>query len=154
MLVPKFKLEKTDRVYITDKYLCNGKWLLTRESAKSPVAPKSLAPLLSLKTGSYHDGIAGGWTSEQTPDMAQVIPKRDGYKPLGVAPIGVGFSSEVNISSYRYQGEGFVIGVSPLYVPLLQLGHCFAKDALSPILILDGYSLNDNLVGIVMPMRF
>jgi hypothetical protein len=152
MLVPKFTIGK-ERLFVTDKYLCNGHWLVTKDAAKSPIAPKSFKPLLTCISGTYYDGLAGGLSQETTPDVTQAIPKRDGYELLEADPVAVEFSNCDNIGAYIYQGKGFRIGVAPQYVPLLRMGFCFAKEERAPILILAGNTLNDELVGIVMPMR-
>lgn len=157
-MTPKFTTGK-ERLHISDKYLCNGHWLVTRDAAKGPMAPKAFKALLSVKNGSYHDGIANGITVETPPNMEQIIPKRDGYELLFEQAQGVQFRADTDeIIAYKFNPQNtgtneFTIGVNPDYVPVMRMGYAFAKDALSPILILDGRTLNDNLVGIVMPMR-
>ncbi len=166
-MTPKFTIGKSDKVYISDKFLCTGHWLCTREIAQSHVAPKALKPLLSLQIGCYDSGISSGKTRDEKglPDFAQVIPKRDGYLPVQFDPIGVEFCGQDSdeIRAYKYQNRAevkagetdsnFVFGAQQQYVPLLRMGHVFAKDALSPIIVLGGDSLNDELLAVVMPYR-
>lgn len=163
-MTPKFSLTKNDKIYVGEKYLCNGHWLCTREIASSHVAPKALKPLLSLQIGCYDVGIAGGKTREKDglPDFAAVIPKRDGYLPVKSAPAGVHFrrqdSDEVKAFKFTASNpedpsQDFTFGVDQQYVPILRMGHIFAKDSRSAILVLDGATLNDNLLAVVMPYR-
>ena len=49
--------------------------------------------------------------------------------------------------------RAFEISVNPHYAKLFELGTAFAKDALSPIIVLKGETLNDELLAVVMPMR-
>lgn len=150
---PKFTISKTERLFIDDKFICNGHWLVTRNAAHSPMAPKPLKPLLAAKHGTYYNGINAGPDKDDAPDMTRVIPKRDGYKKIAVAPVSVNFAGD-RISAYKYDlGEGAEIGIDPRYVPLLKLGHVFAKDSTSPVLVLDGETLNDDLLAVVMPVR-
>lgn len=152
-MTPKFTIGK-ERIMIGEKYLCNGHWLASRDAALSPMAPKPLKLLLSVKTGTYHDGVAAGLSVETTPDFASVIPKRDGYLILKESPSGVEFRGDsTEIMAYVYEAGDFKIGVAHRYVPLLGLGRAFAKDSSSPIIVLDGDTLNDNLLAVVMPMR-
>ena len=155
---PKFKVARDERMYVTQKYFCNGHWLLNRESANLYWF-KPIKGLRNIAHGRYASGIS----SEPEPacDLDEtltneVIPKRDGYLKMSADPIGVKFkgpdSDEIMAYVYSF-GNDQEIGISPRYVPLLRLGCCFAKDAFSPVLILDGGTLNDGLVGIVMPMR-
>lgn len=152
---PKFNLAKQDRVYITDEYFTNGEFLITRSSMNSPLAPKALKVLANFLPGTYGEGTGKPITSEKTPDCGSVIPKRDGYKTMAIAPIGVKFMLEMDtIQAYQFECPGFVICVSPAYVPILRLGVPFAKDKASPIIILSEGNLNSDLIGLVMPMRF
>jgi len=164
MLTTKFALKK-ERIYVTDDLVCNGHWLLIKSYADYKTAPKSLREVLSLKNGQYSEGIKGNLdTISPMPNLKGIIPKRDGYLKLLAAPVGVSFANEYDIRAYKFktalnepQGtnepQDITIGVDVDYVPLLKMGTCFAKDALSPILILAGDTLNDDLIGIVMPMR-
>lgn len=153
MLQPKFTVGRSDRLYITEKYLCNGHWLVTRDCAANIMGPKALKPLLSVQHGTYFDGLSGGKSKDETPDTAQAIPKRDGYELLELDPVGVEFKNSDWIGAYVFQGKGFRVGVAPQYVPLLRMGRAFAKDHTGPIIVLGGDSLNDELVAVVMPMR-
>jgi len=114
---------------------------------------------LSVKNGTYYNGITNGVDVEKPPEMDRIIPKRDGYVLLFEQAQGVKFRADTDeILAYKFNPQKtgtneFTIGVNPDYVPVMRMGYAFAKDAVSPILILDGRTLNDNLVGIVMPMR-
>ena len=125
--------------------------------------------------GNYHGGIAHECDTDpkSIPDMESVIPKRDGYLPLsnGGTPTGIVWRNEWYIRAYKFEftfptvvakikpedpGVGTMqkeIGIDVKYAPLLRLGHCFAKAPGSLVLILDGNTLNDNLLALVMPVR-
>lgn len=154
MLTPKFTLPKTERVYLTDKYFCNGHWLLKRDQI--PPHFKAFAPLRNLKNGAYVDGYANE-SNDNLPDIEAVIPQREGYTLLSPQPSGCHFAFETTVSAYTYLTVDFEtqfeVAVDPKYVPLMQLGHCFAKNPTAPILILSGNTLNDDLVGVLMPRR-
>lgn len=149
---PKFSIG-SDRLYITDKYLSNGHWLVTREIAKSHVAPTALKPLLSCLNGGYFNGLKGGRDTEATPEMDHIVPKRDGYLPLSQDPARVKFRYNDEIESYVFTCGDFEIGINPKYVPLLRMGFGHAKDPKSPILVLADKSLNGDLMAVIMPMR-
>ncbi len=154
-MIPKFTIGK-ERLHITESILSNGHWLVTRYAAKSPVAPKALKPLLSAINGTYYDGLVAGVSVPTTPDMAQVIPKRDGYLPLDHNATGIGFRAETDeVIAYKFSPKSgeFTIGVAHRYVPLLRMGNAFAKDANCPIIVLDSADLNGELMAVVMPMR-
>lgn len=149
---PKFTIG-AERLHISEKYISNGHWMLTRDAIKSPMAPKPLSPLLSCLNGTYYNGIKGGRDQETTPDFASIIPIRDGFKPLSDEPTRVKFRYNDEIESYVFACDSFEIGVNPKYVPLLRMGCAHAKDSHSPILILSDKTLNGDLIGLVMPMR-
>ena len=160
-MFPKFKIDKWCRLYIgtpdgNSVFHSNGHWLVTGMALKMPkhVKPKALEILDRLKPGTYLDGYGYGLSGTDTPDMAAIIPKRDGYKPVNSRQIGVKFRGESDeILAYRFQGEGFEIGFAVEYVPLLRMGTLFAKDEKSPAIILAGDTLNDELLAVVMPLR-
>lgn len=164
MLIPSFKISNKDTIYITKDYFCNGHWLVKRSAAENRVCGlfKAFSKLSYMQLGSYANGTLDGITSETTPDMAAIIPQREGYRKVNPAPVGVTFKNETWVEAYKFEVahnendiglKHFTFRVDPSYVPLMQLGTCFAKDALSPILILGGDSLNDELIGAVMPRR-
>jgi hypothetical protein len=151
---PKFTIERDEKIYLNNRYLCNGHWLVTREIAKSHVAPKAFKNVLNLAFGSYVTGYGHAQTPETTPDMSQVIPKRDGYV-LAEQETTVAHVNPMNdeVTAYLFKAGDIEFRVAPRYVPLLRLGQAFAKDALSPILVLGGKTLNDEFIGVVMPLR-
>lgn len=158
-LAPKFSLDKSEKLFLGDKYLCNGHWLIKREYAATKFAPTALRGLCNMRLGCYYEGPRGTCDTEtKLPNFDGLIPQRDGYRLLERNPIGVEFKSD-EISCYifavteRFGEPTFRIGVNPKYVPLMRIGHTFAKDALSPLLVLQGDTLNDDLIGVVMPMR-
>ena len=155
-MIPSFKIGNRDKLYVSKKYLCNGHWLINREAPQT-FNFRPLKRAADLKEGSYNFGIGGGWDSDHQPNYEQVIPKRDKYVKLLEAAQRVAFrDGEDKIMAYVFKpldGPDFEIGVAPHYVPLMRLGNCFAKDELSPVLILDGPTINDNLIGVVMPIR-
>jgi len=158
MYAPQFKLTKGDRIYIGEKYVSDGKWLVTQEYIKSPAALKALHPIRTLMLGTYDSGIAGGqkeWRSDGLPNFEQIIPRREGYLPLTPRPIGAEFGPErLAIYAFHYECPGFTIGVAEMYAPLIDIGAAFAKDKISPIIILDSGDLDKgNLLAIVMPYR-
>lgn len=160
-MTPVFKIGKSDRIYIDTKFLCNSHWLCTRDVAASYVGPKALKPLLSMKEGAYLEGIGAPVTNGSMPDFAQIIPHREGFIPVGLSPCGVEFrgSDSDVIMAYKFRAEnpetkeGFELAVAHNYVPLLRLGHVFAKDARSPVIVLGGSTLNDELLAVIMPYR-
>lgn len=152
MLIPRFSLDRGERLYITGDLISNGHWLIKRHAALVAMAPKPLASLLSLREGKYFDGISGGLSTEDTMDLAQVIPKREGYERLE-GPQAVQFRNGDGIGAYIYQGRDFKIGVEPNYTPLLRMGYAFAKGPREPILVLDDETLNGELLAVVMPIR-
>jgi hypothetical protein len=156
MLKPKFTLDKNERLYLTEKYVSNGHWLLTRTAcnvARMLKITKAFDLLDSMHVGRYDTGISGGKTCDVKPDMLDsVIPVRDGYKPVSKSPVGVVFDG-TTVRTYKYSSDGFETGINPKYVPLLELGHAHAKDADHPILILDSKDLNGELMAVIMPVR-
>jgi hypothetical protein len=104
----------------------------------------------------YPNGIkAGAAEGSEFPDFASVIPKREGYTLADSAPYTVKFSERAatEIQAYKYRAGEIEFAVAPHYVPLLSMGGVFAKDSKSPILVLGGDSLNDELLAVIMPMR-
>lgn len=158
-MLPKFTIDKSDRIYITDKYVCNGHWLVDRVNARSqsmPIFDRMFKPVLNLQHGAYYDGIACGVTNGgQLPAFEQVIPKRDGYKICFEQAQGVEFRADSDeILAYKFQTQdgAVTVGIAPKYVPLLRLGKVYAKEAISPLIVLsDG--INSELLAVVMPMR-
>lgn len=161
---PTFKVKNSDRFYVTPDYVTNGHWLIKKDMIrKNYQAPKPLTYVLDYKPGTYHEGFAKGMTSEKIMEIDHVIPKRDGYLLLTRNPVGCEFSDDT-IKAYIFESEELIenddgiaekirIGIQPQYVPLLRMGFAFAKDSRSAILILAGNTLNDDLIGVVMPIR-
>ena len=153
MLTPKFKINLgvLDRIFVTQDYLSNGHWLVVRKNLNKE-GLKMFKPLQDKKEGTYYGKDFGDPT---TPDMTQVIPKRDGYKPLNFEPSRVIFKNEsIDISSYVYSvQDSHEIGVDVTYAPLLTLGYAYSKDKNSPIIVLNSNDLNGDLIAVVMPRR-
>lgn len=149
---PKFSIG-AERLMLGEKYVSNGHWMITRDALRSPMAPAALKPLLSCLTGTYYSGIKNGRDQETVPEMEQAIPARDGYLPISSEPATAKIRHDDEVSAFVFKCGDFEIGVNPKYVPIIRMGNAFAKDARSPVLILDGKTLNDGLVGLVMPMR-
>ena len=150
---PKFTIKKSERLMVSDKYICNGHWLVTKEAVEhSPGAPKPLKKVLHYKNGKYENGE---FFSDDLPNFETVIPKRDKYKPINADTIDAKiYAWDGEIKSYiLYFNEDEKIGLNPNYYPLITMGNAFAKDAKSPILVLDSEDLNGNLQAVVMPMR-
>lgn len=152
---PKLKLDKSENVFISDKYASNGHWLIVLDKL-----PKELKTLASLKPGAYREGISSERRIDAIPDLEAIIPKRDGYVALISQPLGVSFVGlSTEIRAYKYDTVAALgeltktVGIAVKYVPLLSLGTAFAKGPTDPILVLSGPSLNDDLVAVVMPMR-
>ena len=164
---PTFRIRNNDDLYLTEKYICNGHWMMKREHAKL----KGFKRFLDLKHGTYH---FGSFTSDRVRELDQLIPKRDNYRPMPTAkPHSViwGEKHFGQINGYIYEVpaherevdtkdgkktenvDAFKIGVSIDYVLLMDGYHAFAVNNISPILLLDGPTLNDDLVGVIMPMR-
>ena len=158
MLSPKFKINQssTDRVFITPEFFCNGHWLVVRKNLNKE-GLKMFKPLADKIPGTYY---ANAFHDASTPDITQVIPKRDGYKPVNPGPTRVIFMEEgtsgtcIDISSYVYSVQDtHEIGINPTYAPLLTLGYAFNKDKTSPIIVLNSNDLNGDLIAVVMPRR-
>ncbi len=153
MLSPKFKINQsnTDRIFVTPEYFCNGHWLAVRANLNAQ-GLKMFKPLQDKIPGTYY---ANTFHDASTPDITQVIPKRDGYKPINPVPARVIFKNEsIDISSYVYSVQNdHEVGVNVTYAPLLTLGYAFSKDKKSPIIVLNSNDLNGELVAVVMPMR-
>ncbi len=157
MLPIPFKFDRKQKMYIDEKYISNGHWLVTRNFLYSPQCPKSLSSLLSLQIGVYDSGIAHPkYDNEKMPEWAQIIPKRDGYQIITPVPVSSEFRESSLIPTLWalvYEFPGGEIGVDPAYGQLAQSGAAFAKDPKAPIIVLDSGDLNGELLAIVMPMR-
>lgn len=157
MIAPKFKISAKERIYLSDKYLSNGHWLIAYDNLKqNHTTPyKEVKKCVGYKPGFYMTGFSHGITDTNLPDFNAIIPKREGYELLEPMPIGVDFRSDfVSLNAYIYQtNSGKKIALNVDYVPLIGLGYAFMKDRLSPILILDSEDLNGNLLAVVMPYR-
>jgi len=160
-MIPNFKIPKDTRLYLSDLFISNGHWLLTRAVAESHISPKPIKALLALKNGTYYDGANSGPSRETTSDMTAVIPKRDGYLPLSRSPISVSFKDASDeITAYGFGCGGETVFVDPSYVPLIRMGFGFGKPVTSgrkretnPVIVLGGDTLNDELLAVIMPMR-
>ncbi len=165
-MTPSFKLATSERLYIDGTYCANGHWLMHRQNAQAVARVlhrKEILKVLnqcdSLKHGTYADGVANGASTNTPPDMAAIIPQRTGYGRMTDKPCGVSFRNESDeIIAYKFgcnasADDGFTVGVAHRYVPLLRLGHGFAKDKNSPIIVLDSDDLNGNLLAVIMPVR-
>ncbi len=165
-MTPKFKISNDERMFLAPIYISNGHWLVKRAALGMDSVPKALKNLLKLKEGSYRDGIKNE-PSGDFPIFEQAIPKRDNYKPLIPEPSGVVFTND-DVTSYKFKSEKFElphepndvaildqieIGIDPKYVELLRMGHGFVRDANSPLLVLNGPTLDAELVAIIMPRR-
>lgn len=156
-VIPKFSLSKREKLFLDKDYVCNGHWLLTRNAAKKV---RGLKIVDALQHGSYPMGYGEKIPTHDCRNLTSVIPRRDGYLKLYEATQGVQLNED-KVMAYKFKPmptqdndfQDFEIGIDPKYVPLLRLGVGFAKGPLDPILILDGSTLNDNLVGVVMPIR-
>lgn len=163
-LIPKFKANEKDRLYLTEKYIANGHYLVKRDSPNIDLKP--IDKMQSMRLGFYQFGQLSDGLSKYDEKLDSHIPKRDGYAlvksaiPRAVVDfetyaitcyVFTGFNSDEEIT--KGKDATFEIGVNPDYVQLLLCGRIFVKSALAPILILNGPTLNDDLVAIVMPMR-
>lgn len=147
---PVFKVDRGEKLYIDKDYVSNGHWLVPKARIGYRW-PQALRKLLVLREGRYALGMSGGVFADP-PDLRPFIPKREGYEPISREPLGVELQgSEVKV--YVYAAGAFKVGVQPRYVPLLEMGRGFAKDATSPLLVLDGETINDELLAVLMPMK-
>lgn len=155
---PRFTAER-DKLFVTDDAISNGHWVMFKRYARLKTAPKAFRNLLSLNRGVSevlsHKRVD---LERDPPDLDALVPnKRDGYFKMATAPTGVSFNHD-EIAAYKFNVlDGpfirFQIGIAPRYVPLLRMGVPFAKDNVSPVLILDGADSNDVVIGMVMPVR-
>ena len=155
MLFPKFIFSPKDTLYVQKGLYSNGHWMITDAGLSNFAAPSILKKqnFKSLKDGNYCEGIKNLPTSLHM-DISKVIPKRDDYTLL-TQPTRIKFESNFAIKAYVYidaLGKS-EIGVNIDYIELLCMGHAFAKNKTSPILILDSQNLNGELLGLLMPMR-
>lgn len=151
---PQFKIGNSESLHITEQYLCNGHWLIDRKAIPS-FNFKPLKKVENLAYGSYSMGLGAGKTNECKVNFAQIIPERSKYVPMSSSPVRVEFRGPDSdeIMAYVYSFGGQEIGISPKYVPLLRLGFCFARDNLSPVIVLNDSKIDSNLIGVVMPVR-
>jgi hypothetical protein len=152
MLIPKFKIDASDRLYVDEKNISNGHWLLRRQYMSLPQIPKAFKAVENIKNGTYAMGLRGGWDRPGTPDMERILPSNmDGYKKLNPIPQGVMFHNENWVQGYRYETEdkSLSVFVATQYVPLMQLGECFAKEEKAPIII----QACGETAAVIMPLR-
>ena len=164
MYKPTFRIRNTDTVYVTQDYICNGHWMLKKERASL----KAFDAFKYLPDGRYEQKKPSGG---RIPELNALIPKRDNYRLMPTdKPQSViwGEKHFGQINGYVYEVPtlhepqddettktipGFKVGVSIDYVLLMDGAFAFAVNPNAPILLLDGPTLNDELVGIIMPMR-
>ncbi len=148
---PMFKVDM-DRLYISDKWLCNGHWLISRDAAKRETvlnrsgAKAVFKKLLTMRNGKI---VCGDYVDEDIPDLETVIPARGDQSDL-VFSGEAEFNESLTLMTFIYKGDSFKIGVAPEYAPLLQLGDKIkAKNTLSPIAVYD----DGSLAAVIMPRR-
>jgi hypothetical protein len=154
MLQPKFKLDRYDRLYVCDKYVSNGYWLLSKAILRKQYPQTPYKKMLAAPNGFYHR-YAGTPDRPLTHDLAEIIPDRAGYEPLKPGAVNFVLTEQNYISSFIFESSQSkkTISVNPNYAMLFKLGAAFMRQKYDPILILTGNSLNDEFVGCVMPMR-
>jgi len=164
---PKFKMDKGDIIHRGAVYTTNGHWLVRND--RTSLMPKALSKWIAEHTEGRYD-FGELCLTRECANLDQLIKGHihhdlSAYKKLKDRPIGVKFRNNMDeIMAYVFEAEdeSFEIGVQPMYVPILRMGNCFARapekgknDSLvwSAILITDGLSVSDTLIGLLMPVR-
>lgn len=151
-MTPKFKISKTDGIYVTNEWIINRHWLVSKYAVqlwllqkKKAVLP--LKPYLSFEDGKYEDGVR---VHANPLDVKRLIPERDGYSPISLSEEAV-VSSGGFVSAYVYKNSvGDRFGVGPTYVPLVACAQSVhGRKAELPLILLEA----DEIVGVVMPVR-
>ena len=157
MLTPKFCLNKDRTIYVTEEWISDGIWILSKDILHPSVCPKAINNFVFLKPGSYN--YKGQSEEGKIPDFQSLLnPIRNNqrsYYPTSNMPIGVQFSAdEMSIHAYRYQfAESLEIGIAPEYASLLRLGNAFAHSSNEALILTSGDKNSDLLVGAIMPIR-
>ena len=115
-----------------------------------PELKKTFGPYVCLKTGVYE--ALQPCPNVTVPDVKRVIPIRADLKQAKLTErVKLRDGTCPEIAALILQSEdGTESHISAAYAGLLQLGTPYIKDALSPILIVDG---NDEMAAVVMPIR-
>lgn len=167
MIVPvKFSLNRSDKLFITNDWYCNGHWCLKRCAANlhNPLFKRLDAKLSGLKSGTYHFGLSNlSDRIETCPDIemafSEVTRKVEGVDPELVT-LRVTDRAIVNADT----GDGHLavtaiellngdqsVWLSPRYFPLLSLGtpKQISGKPLSIITMIQ----DDQIVAGVLPRR-
>ncbi len=150
---PTFKLGKSHRYIVDDRYFTNGHYLIVKARlTKSDFVSKSVVLAIQSAAKGVHPIGLFGDPGPYTHDLNRIIPARDGYIKAGLDPVGVDFD-QYKIKGYFFSAGDIKALISSEYAGLLDLGHIFIKDDISPVLVLAGGDITDELIAIVMPLR-
>lgn len=144
----KFSIKADERVFLSDKWICNGHWLVKREHAERN---KSFDAVKNLRYGTYTLGYKKGHVSDDLPDFEQVIPNREGYEKAEFTGAAKFNPSSFEISSVEVKSEGGSAWIGSRYAELLKLGETWihATNPTAPIRVED----QGEIVAVVMPVR-
>jgi hypothetical protein len=158
-LLIKFKIKRSDCFTVTEKYLTNGHWLITRDLMLDNM--REFRPIMYLSNGRYYKGTTGPRT-DFTDSLDRLIPDPSGYvdakitdearvsndKIIGIRLV---FKKEIIGKDFKKKEVETSTWVAPEYYWILSLGDkVMVKDELSPICVL---SKADKVKAIVMPVR-
>lgn len=134
---PTFKISSKDKLYIDDKYISNGHWLVV----------KPISDILALKNLNYKNGtyIKGVFQCETVPNMEKVVTniKLDEYHK--VSNFSTICASTFEVLYYNFED----VIIDSKYILLCTLGDVYIKNNLSPVVIIK----NDEIKAIIMPAR-
>lgn len=168
MIPCKFKIDEKDRLFIGEKWLSNGHWLLNKQFILDQ-GIKRLSRVASKALGTYwdySDNVEFKPPQERKlPDFEKLIPSLDGYKPLMVGlPDRATLSlrsddkgrSFFQINALVFKTSEFEFGVAARYSgPLLFVGvdQVLVKGPLDQIVLMSGHGESACVVGVIQPLR-
>lgn len=142
-----------ERVYVTDKYITDGKVLVTRTLATTALKNQAdLKPYLVPLTGLFQ---WKQYVSDKMPDVEHVVQSalnvedtdRLSAETSTLLPLGLNARGGLVA---RVTHANFPVYFNTDFWPAYEAGAAFAKDARSPIVVKDN---DGSLLAIIMPMR-
>lgn len=166
MIDLKFKLNKSDRFHVTDEYISNGHWLVSRKVLKNPHLDKPIRKVFEktvhLSPGRYNEGLDRGPESNiAAVDLKRLIPSKLSYEAATITEEG--FVANATKDSHtgllksmgvKLKSENKIAWIDVTYLPLVQCAigagnQIFIKDELTPVII----DVAGEFFAIIMPMR-
>jgi len=154
-----FKISKKERIHITDKYICNGHWLIEKDHAHH----RAFKPLLNLSPGSYAFGY------EQPPDapksdaeLERLMPRLPGDEasedteltPNDEVRLSYKTNGDIEVRTLilSLPGDDFRVGIDPSYYAMLTGSQeLHVNSDLNPKGPLPIVSSDGEIVGCIMP---